>query len=89
MGFRFTLNVCQKYLGTGIRVSHHYRYEYILLLSVYIIDKTQMMNKNFQIDVDSVHIGPTIACNSTQNVDTEIKVQCCEVSDKVKPNFIG
>ena len=47
------------------------------------------MNANVQIDADSIHIGPTIACSSTQNVDTEIKIQCCscKISEKVKLKF--
>ena len=42
------------------------------------------MNANVQINADSIHIGPTIACSDTQNVDTEIQIHCCKMSEKVK-----
>ena len=53
----------------------------------YRIDIPQKMNANVQIDADSIHIGPTIACSNTQNVDTEIQIHCCKMSEKVKLKF--
>ena len=41
------------------------------------------MSANVKIDADNIHIGPIIVCESTKNVDSEINIQCCKISEKV------
>ena len=48
-----------------------------------MIDTTQKMSANVQNDADNIHIGPTIVCGRTKNVNSEINIQCCKISEKV------